>query len=132
MKLSFFPLLFVLLTFCSCKEEYSFEFVVVNESDRSAFVIVQRPDILAVDTNLISPGQSLIVGVSSLDARNAEKAAEDVLVPFDDLIIEDQMGNAVNNCDGNLTSVSCWGIRVDDKKDELTEANLRIREGSFE
>lgn len=98
----------LLLVFSSCKKDISYEFVLSNESQRMVFMNVQQLGSLEIDTNLISPGTALVLGVTVVEARNGKRARDRVEVPFAMLQVMDLDGNVPSLCDEDLNSMNCW------------------------
>jgi len=103
-----FLLLSFMFVFSSCKKDITYEFVLSNESERTVFMNVQELGSLTIDTNIISPGTSLVLGVDVVEARNGDRARDRVEVPFAMLQVVDLDGNEPRLCDEDLNSLNCW------------------------
>ncbi len=122
-----------ILILCSCNRTYVYEYIVFNNSDRSVLIQVSKLDAEQVDSNVITPGQTLIVDEVIIEERNAERATEELFVPLSFMEISDLEENVAIACDEGYLTIECWGGNFfDDNRDTDRTLRLRIFENSFQ
>jgi|GEM_PF-6927696 len=126
-----FLFLIIICTY-ACKEDYFYEFSLSNESQRTVYMNVQQRGSMSIDTNVISPGSSLVVGIEVVEARNAKKAEDEVGVPFSMLEVIDLEGNEATICNDNLDSRACWSIPEGKRGVDRYRVSRSFGEKSFE
>lgn len=122
-------LLCIPLMLASCKKEYNVDFKVNNDDANGIFVLLQKTESSAIDTNYISPGQKFIAHVEIGEKGTAEDYIFGLeSLPFHNIDVLNINGNAML-CDVN--QLTCWQRSRNTRAKEFGTVLLDVTQFSF-